>query len=202
MTASWLERWLIPFVLLLLVGATSWLLSRLDENDKTADRDDRHESDSFMEHLIRTTMDAEGKLKQRLQADYMEHFPHDDRTELVRPYLELYNTQGEPWQVRADHGQVSAHGKEILLKGQVHVWRNDAGGRREVEVLTNELRVLPEEEYAETRVAATLISPSSESRGIGMRFFMKEKRLALLSKVKTHYEGKNPFDDKDKPSDP
>jgi lipopolysaccharide export system protein LptC len=182
-----MERWLVPLALLMLVGASTWWLVHLEKREKGAARGP-HEPDSFMEGLTRTTMDANGRLKERLFADRMEHFPDDDSTELVRPRLELYNPEGIPWHVTAEHGWVEAHGDKALLKGHVRVWRKDPAGRPEVEVFTNQLQVYREGEYAETKAPTTIKSPTSVSHGIGMRYYLKEERLILLSKVKTHYE--------------
>jgi lipopolysaccharide export system protein LptC len=180
------ERWLVPLTLLMLVGTSTWWLSHLEKREKRAGRG-AHEPDSFMEGLTRTTMDKNGRLKERLLADRMEHFPNDS-AKLVRPHLELYNPKGIPWRVTADRGWVKANGKEALLKGQVRIWREDPAGRPEIEVFTSVLRVFREGEYADTKAPTTIKSPTSVSHGIGMRYYLKEERLILLSKVKTHYE--------------
>ncbi|MGI0015718.1 MAG: LPS export ABC transporter periplasmic protein LptC, partial [Nitrososphaera sp.] len=131
------------------------------------------------------------RLKNRIQADYIVHFPGDDSTKLLRPRLEIYNGNARPWHVTAERGWVNANHAVILLYGEVHVWRNDGKEERELEVITTNLRVLPKTEYAETNNAATIITPSSITNGIGMRANLGIERLELLSKIKSRYEVKS-----------
>jgi lipopolysaccharide export system protein LptC len=185
-----LNRWTIIGVLLLLVGVTGGWLMRLEEKPKDAAKEVRHVPDSYMEDFTRTDMDENGLVKRRLRAEYMRHFPDDDSTELLRPRLEIYNGGSKPWYATAKKGWVSADNELIHLFGEVHIWSNDAQGRRKVEVITEELHAWPQIEYAETDKAATIITPASITHGIGLRVYLGSERLELLNEVKTHYEVK------------
>lgn len=141
-----------------------------------------------MENFVRTTMDVDGRIETRLRASVMLHYPHDDSTRLTRPVLEMHNSRRRPWHITADHAITDADDDSIMLEGEVHIWRNGDSGMREVELVTTDLRVEPDSNYAETADPATIITSSAVTKGIGMRAYLAEDRLELLHEVKTRYE--------------
>ena len=149
------------------------------------------EPDAYMEYFVTVEMDDAGKPKRRLEADYMAFHP-DETTELSNPYYVFYQSEGEPWHVRSERGQVSADGDVVRLLGRVDIWRNDGTGDRELELRTEDLKVLPESEYGETREPVTIRTPTSTSTGVGMRVWLDERRIELLSQVRTHVDGRQP----------
>ena len=119
----------------------------------------------------------------------MAHFPDTDTHEFQRPYMIMYRDQGQlPWHVRSERGWLSASGDVMLLLGQVHIWRNDANGLNELDIKTEDLRVLPERDYGETDKQVLITTPTSQTRGTGMRAHLAESRLELLKDVHTRYE--------------
>ena len=61
-------------------------------------------------------------------------------------------------------------------------------GKREIHIETHDLRVLPREEYAETELPVSISTPESLTHATGMRAYLDESRVQLLSKVKTTIE--------------
>ena len=53
---------------------------------------------------------------------------------------------------------------------------------------TEDLKVLPREEYAETALPVSISTPESLTRGTGMRAYLAESRVQLLSNVRTKIE--------------
>lgn len=185
-----LKHWSIPLVLLFCVGVTAWLANRLDPERGAPRKAASHEPDSYMKEFTRTAMDENGNIKNRLRATLMTHFPDDDSSELVSPRLEIYNGDAKPWNVTADRAWASAHHDVILLYGPVNAWRPDDVGGREVEVITSDVRVLPETKYAESEHPTTITTAESVTHGVGMRARLGINRLELLERVKSRYERK------------
>ena len=183
--ASAVGTW-VPTVMLaaLAIVSTAWLL-QLGESDGRVERFNGHGPDLTMEEFEVTTMGEEGSPLRRLSAAYMAHFPDTGTKELTRPHLVVYRDQGEPWNVASERGWVSADNNELMLLGKVDIWRNSADGRREIHIETEDLRVLPDQEYAETELPVRLSTPESLTRGTGMRAYLGESRVQLLSQVKT-----------------
>lgn len=149
------------------------------------------EPDAYMEHFVTVEMDDAGKPKRRLEADYMAF--HSDRTvEFSNPCYVFYRAGEEPWHVCSERGRISADGDIVLLLGRVNIWRNNGSGAREIDVRTENLKVLPETGYGETGEPVKIRTPTSISTGTGMRAWLHERRIELLSRVRTHVDGRRP----------
>jgi len=190
-SAAAMSRWLLLATLALVVALSAWLTERLQRPASGTDRLS-HTPDFYMEHFVTTAMDATGAPKHRLTARRMEHFPDTDANEFDKPYIIFYRPGGPPWHVVSERGWTSGNNEVMLFLGEVHIWREGGEGVRAVDVVTQDLRVLPDSEYAETDKPAVIRTPTTESRGVGMRVYMDESRLELLSKVRTVYESQSP----------
>lgn len=174
--------------LLLVTVTTGWLLQRLTADKSEGRALKAHEPDYYMENFTQSRMNEQGKLHHRLSAELMLHYADDDSTELVRPVLAVYNEAPTPWQVRAEKGWVSANREIVLLTGEVHIWRDGSNGERELDVFTRDLRVRPDERYAETAKPTRIRGPGVLYHAVGMRAVFKENRLELLSRVRGRHE--------------
>lgn len=183
-------RWVPATVLLVLAIGSGWLLRQLQTTDEVQTGGPAHTPDFYLEEFTTTTMGESGKPDRVLKAARMVHYPDTDTHELTRPYMVLYHPERQPWHVESERGWVSAKGDVVLLLGKVHIWRDDEQGVLETEIRTRDLRVLPDSDYGETDKPVTIRAGRSESRGVGMRAFLDQDRLELLSQVHTVYEPK------------
>ncbi len=169
------------------VASTLWLVG-LGDQDGESKRFQGHAPDLTMEEFEVTTMGEDGSPLRRLSAAYMAYFTDTGTKELRRPHLVVYQEQAEPWHVASERGWVSAGNDVLMLLGKVDIWRDGPDGKREIHIETQDLRVLPREEYAETELPVSISTPESLTRGTGMRAYLGESRVQLLSKVKTTIE--------------
>ncbi len=182
------RRWILVFSLVTVALISGWFLDRLGQESEAPTRSANHEPDYYVENFTSTTMDENGFPRRRVTADYMAHFPDTDTHELANPLLVLYRESESPWYVRSERGWISSNQEVMLLLGKVHIWRNDSTGERELDIRTEDLRVLPNSDYGETDRLVIISTPTTESRGVGMRAFLDKSRLELLSQVHTVYE--------------
>lgn len=182
------RRWILFLSLAGVALLSGWLLQRLGQAPPVRQETGRHAPDYYVENFTSTTMDENGFPHRRVNADYMAHFPDTDTHELSRPYMVLYRESSPPWHVRSERGWVSSSGDVLLLLGKVHIWRNNSDGKRQMDIHTEDLRVLPDTNYGETDKLAIITTPGSESRGVGMRAFLDQSRVELLSQVHTRYD--------------
>lgn len=166
-----------------------WALSLLDFDLFAPSGEERHTPDFYMENFVTTKMDETGAVERRVEAEYMAHFPDTDTYEFQRPYMVMYGEKGEqPWYVRSQRGWLSSNGDVMLLLGKVNLWRNNADGVKELDMKTEDLRVLPEREYGETDKPVLITTENSQTSGVGMKAHMAESRIELLSNVRTRHE--------------
>lgn len=177
-------RWRIILILLPLTVISFWMLYQLEDERERAE-EETTVPDYTMTNLNSLNMDAKGQPETRLTADFMAHYESKNETELKQPKLEMFREDQPPLYVRADLGWVTSGNEVILLRGNVRFWEVNANGKTVLEVTTSEARVYPERDYAETDQAATLKTPDTSTDSIGMKAYMKENRIEMLSRVHT-----------------
>lgn len=181
-----MRRWSLVFLLVLLLGISMLLLDRVANNVRPATVDSDYRADATMENFTRWAMDEQGLPKSRLTARFMAHFPHDDSSEFDQPRVELYRTEGKPWHVIAERAWVNGSGEVMILYGEVTIWRENDDGSR-LKLLTRDLKVLLDNEYAETEHPVSLIDKSSVIDAIGMRADFSKSRIEFMDEVKSRH---------------
>ena len=190
MTLTFDPRAWLPFIALLALAAlTSWWQRSLEPPARDGDGGG---PDSVMEGYRATMMSAEGAPRHRLWGEVLTHFPGDDSTELEQPRLLVFRELGEPWLLASEQGWVSGDGELVLLSGEVRIRREGSEAAGPVAVDTRDLRVLPEEDFAETDQPAVIATDELTMAGTGMRAYLKDGRLQILEKVRSRYEKKTP----------
>lgn len=119
----------------------------------------------------------------------MRHYPDDDSTVLIRPHYTLYSQKQQTTQILSDTGRMSSHGEKVEFVDNVKVIRAATAGKGEMTVLTSFLRVIPDQELAETdRPVMILQAPHTVVHANGMQYYKKDGILNLYKGVKVHYE--------------
>lgn len=181
-------RWRIILVLLPLTAISFWVLYQLEGERERAGQAQKAVPDYTMTDLDSLNMNAQGKPETRLTADFMAHYESKNETELTQPKLEMFRAGEPPLYVTADQGWVTSGNEVILLRGNVRFWEPNEKGETILEVTTSEARVYPERDYAETDKAATLKTPDTSTDSIGMKAYLQEDRIEMLSRVHTTIE--------------
>lgn len=178
-------RWKIVIVLSLLAVGSTLLLNHLSEDTSTETVALRHDPDNYMHDLVTLTMNHDGSPKNKLYADYMAHYPDDNTTELINPKLEIFRLDKPPTVITAEKGWVTEDNEVILLSGNARLVQLDAAGNRELEIISSDVRVLMDQEYAETDRPATIFGKKTTIQATGMNAYLGENRLELLNNVYT-----------------
>jgi lipopolysaccharide export system protein LptC len=148
-----------------------------------------HEPDYYLKNFVATTMDVDGKPRRRLAADSMVHFPDDDSATLDRPRLELFTEHGRTWEISSTSGQVNPGGESIDLHGEVRISAVDGETESDrVEMLTSEMVVWPERQYAETESPVKIKFVGGVVDAVGMHADFKQRRMELQAEVRGIYE--------------
>ena len=180
------------YALLVLFALFSWwLVQYTDIAELIRPKKAAKSPDYFSKGYRKWEMDVDGKLKSRLTAVEMAHYPEYWATHTKKPVIEFVYENKPPWIIESETGTLSKDGKKLLLNGKVVIQRPEAPGFRQVIINTSNLKVNPETSYAETEAWSELISPPNITTGKGMKAVFKEPiHLELLSNVKGKYETK------------
>ncbi len=132
---------------------------------------------------------ADGKLHYELTADKVEHIKASDITLMTAPNMNLFRGSELPWKIRSERGEVSPGGVEVELIDKVRVERTDAKGRPTI-LTTSRLTVFPDKEYAQTQQAVRIDAANGVTTAQGMKAYMNDGRMLLLSNVRGQHEAR------------
>lgn len=182
------KRTLLLILLIIVAIGSAWYMNRLTVTESKNLSTQAVAPDYYLENFTTTSMDIDGKPKNRLQALYMAHYPDDDTSELLSPSMQFFRPGKRPMTVKSEKGWLTADNEVILLQGDVEIYEDDEFGQRTLQVETKNARVLPNQDYAETDEFTTIISGRLTITGTGMRAFLKDSRLEILNDVHTTIE--------------
>jgi lipopolysaccharide export system protein LptC len=141
----------------------------------------------YMEDFTTTSMDALGHPRMQLSAPHMAHFPSEDKTVLKQPNFIFHQTdKAQTWTVDADNGTLLEDGDVVLLEGHVFIKGRDQNNQ-EVTISTPALRVLPNEDYAESKDAVHITQGKHVLDAVGVKLYLDKQLLLLVSNVRGVY---------------
>lgn len=142
-------RLVVAFILGMLGLTAWWHYERTRSTEEVAAAGVRR-PDYTVERFTATRMNEEGRPRRRLAALELRHYPNDDSSELERPILTMFQPTTPPWVIRSETGSVSSGAEEVIFHGRVHIDRRAAADLRPVAIVTRELHVWPDTDYAQT----------------------------------------------------
>ncbi len=179
-----------PLVLATLLAViTFWINLTVEQQGPKIDGSNRHDPDYTMNNFVTTQTDVSGKLRYVLAAAEMVHYPDDDSTVLQRPRFTQYTTDKPYTQIEGLRAYVSSNGEEVELVDNVKVVRQAFEGKGEMQVLTEKLIILPNQDLVKTDSPVIITqAPKTVIHATGMVYDKKNQTVKLLKRVKVHYE--------------
>lgn len=176
------------FWLLLLLGGTTWLLEALEQQTRVPSNIQKgFVPDYAMVDFVSTATDESGQITYQLQAHLLKHYPVIN-TELSQPYLVFYQNGQPLWYVHAKQARVSVDGSTIYMPGKVWLWRYAANASDWLHMVGRNMLVKPAEAYAESHASVKLLTSNGVTDSTGLKMFMRNQQVDLLSQVKGYYE--------------
>ncbi len=183
-----LNRGILGLLAVALAAWFSWWGYRTAvEQARPATRPASSGPDAFMEAMVLSTLDRQGRLRHRLWAESARHYPQGDRTELERPRMAFYRNGRPGWRVEAARGVLLAGGDEVRLAGGVDFRHPGGDGRLPARGETDHLRLWPPRDYAETDAAVSYTNPRLRVNAVGLQAWLAKDRLRLRSQVHARY---------------
>jgi lipopolysaccharide export system protein LptC len=176
---------IIGFVVILLTWFVTSGGDNTEDEAKAMASNVNQQSDYGMTNFTMTIMDENGQPSRVIAGKEMTHFPKGDRTEIIDPTAHFIENQQDTWVITSKHGKTRGEGKLIKLTKDVVITRinND-----EIELRTDKLNIDTQQSTAYTDSAVTIISPTGETKSVGLHATLEEKTINLHSKVKGHYD--------------
>ncbi|MBO0491933.1 LPS export ABC transporter periplasmic protein LptC [Pseudomonas sp. Marseille-Q1929] len=131
----------------------------------------------------------DGKVQYEITSDKVEHLKTSEVTLLTNPDMNIYRGTEFPWHVTSKRGEVNPDGTEVELIDSVRVARTDDKNRDTV-ITSSRMTVFPQKQYAQTEQDVRIDGAGGVSTGKGMKAYLKESRIHLLSNVRGQYEAR------------
>ena len=177
--------WLPLLPLLALLAFVYWLDKQVQMEGAAASNIQRHDPDGIMDDFSAVKMDLKGVPSTYLSAKQMRHYPDHDTTELDLPKLTMLGAEHPPVHVTSLFGNVSSHGDEVIFRDNVVVTRDPVGVQSAMILRTEYLRVLPNQDWANTDKPVVLSDAYNTIHAIGLEMNNKTRILKLLSQVRS-----------------
>ena len=181
--------WFALLLLALLAALTVWIDHTVQPPPPKRDGSTRHDPDYIVSNFSSTRTDALGNPRHSLAGTEMRHYPDTETTELTQPFFTQYSLKKPAIQVQGERGLVTADGENVHFMDNVKVVRAATPQKGELTVLTEYLRVIPEQGLVQTDYPVTILqAPRTVVYATGMELYKKERILKLFNRVKVHYE--------------
>ena len=185
-------RFILFFTIVVIIAATSsWLLKRVELQPFDIVEPARHDMDYFLTNFNATIMNKEGTPHYILNGTRLEHFPDDGSIDITLPKINLFRDKLNPWKISSDKARILNKGKLVYLNGKVLMFRPQSNLESEIKLETSNLTIKTDLDYAETRDAVFIQMEKHQLKAVGMRVYLADGRLELLSKVDGIYNVTN-----------
>lgn len=139
-----------------------------------------HEPDSWGSAMVMLRTNETGVAISRIEGDYMEHFPDDDSYDIINPRA-LSIKPDQPTLVGTSQmATVLEQGNRIIMKKDAVVMRLASDVTDPLNVSSEEITLLMNEDLAYTDLPATAVRNRSTLKGVGMRYDNKTGELKVL----------------------
>jgi lipopolysaccharide export system protein LptC len=179
--------WLTLLPLLALLAFVYWLDKQVQQDVTASMNTQRHDPDVIMENFHATKMDLQGAPRFLLDAQQLRHYPDHDTTELELPNMTMLTAERPPVHMKGQHGNISSKGDEVIFRDDVYVLRDALAEQSPMTVRTQYLRVLPNQDLANTDKAVTIVDANNTVHAIGLEMDNKLRTMKLLSHVRSEH---------------
>ena len=131
----------------------------------------------------------DGNLQYEMTTDTVECLKSSKITLLTNPEITLYRDNKLPWCFTSKRGEVNPDGTQVILIDSVRIARTDEKNRNTI-ITSNQISVFPQQQYAQTDQEVRIEGAGVVSTGNGMKAYLKESRVHLLSNVRGQYEAR------------
>lgn len=130
------------------------------------------------------TFDAQGRLKQRLQATRMEQWSGEDAIRLLDPRLAAWREKGVSWQATARRGRLYDTNQPAVLQDEVVLSKTGSTDSNKLTLKTSHLLISPYGDRIETGHPVALQAGHWKFTADGLLAEFEPERLKLTGRVR------------------
>ncbi|WP_269531263.1 LPS export ABC transporter periplasmic protein LptC [Chitinimonas sp. BJYL2] len=177
----------LPLILLALLAGLALLLDRATYLPDIANGLRDKAPDLRIKDFRATAYGMDGKPLYVLTAEQMQHYPHDDHSELSQAHL-IRTLPGEPdLQVHADKARMASGAQQVHFEQNVRMLRDAAPDLPAMQLSTSRLTLDTQRGSAQSDAPTQLLHGGDRLNTTGFDYDHRQARLALRAKVKIRY---------------
>jgi len=187
--------WLAVILLGITTMGTIWVMEviRRNADDEQNRSSARSAPDYYVEKFNFIRLSNNGKANYHITGDSLVHLPRTDNIEIKHPQINSFDQNRPPLHLRADLAIVAQKSTLVTPKrdhDEVHLYDNVSMERPEglssqfVQVKSDYLLLLPDEDIVKTDKPISITTGKSTSTATGMLANNSTQHLSLLSKVR------------------
>jgi len=138
-----------------------------------------HEPDAWGQRIVMLRTDPKGLPINRLEGDYMEHFPDDDSYEITQPRATGLRADNPVTIGTANKAVIDQDGLRITLHGNARLHRVPDAERDALDVYSEQIVLLTDQDQAHTDLPAEVQQGRSRMNGTGMRYNNRTRQLVV-----------------------
>ncbi|MDI9818353.1 MULTISPECIES: LPS export ABC transporter periplasmic protein LptC [unclassified Legionella] len=186
MNAAKQAFWL--FCTLIALACSGWYFASSSPKIKLDDKTLSQSPDTIVSNLTVRRFDETGKLVNYMQTPEMQHIPADNVHLLKTPRITIVQPGQSPWKISSNHAKAIHGGNKIIFIENVIIHQNKGERSQESTLKTERLTYFPKRKLALTKLAVSFEQPGSIVHSTGMRAYLDDKRVQLLSRTHAIYK--------------
>lgn len=186
---SWMHHPKVVFLgalLSVLIVIVVWVYA-LQESPSSPHRNDMRVPDHTFEDVTLTNIDVSGTPMYRIETPKMSHYADDDSAELESPTMQIFRDNAPPLTVHSQQAWIASGRSEILLRGEVKIFRPELDSRSTLTIETKNLRLFPEEQTATTDESVLAYTAAYRLQGVGASINLNKGHLRVHNQARGLY---------------
>lgn len=179
--------WLL--ITILSLAFSGWYFSgttkapRLDEHTLSTT------ADMIIHQLTVHQFDVKGQLTHVLKTPLLHHMTSKNTHWLKNPYILIIQPNEPAWEIRAQQATSIHGGQQVTFNKQVSIHQDQAKDAHTLEstLKTEAITYFPKDKIATTPLDVTYERPGNIVHSTGMKAYLAEKRVVLLSQARGTY---------------
>jgi lipopolysaccharide export system protein LptC len=177
--------WLLAAILSL--SFSGWYFSGTTKKPRLDEKTLSTTADMIIYNLTVQQFDAGGQLINALETPLMHHIPSKNTHWLKNPHVSITQQNEPAWEIQAQQATAIYGGQQITFNKQVVIHQAKNESTQESTLKTESLTYFPKKKFATTSLAVIYERPGSIVQSTGMKVYLAEKRVVLLSQARGTY---------------
>jgi len=177
----------LMFIVIISMSLSGWyfaspsIVVRLDKQTLSTT------TDLIINDLTVHQFDDAGKLVNYLQTPLMKHTPEKNTHWLKTPHIMAIQQKEAHWDIHSEEATSINNGQQITFEKNVVISKKEDNKQNESTFKTEEITYYPKEKLAITKKEITYIESGNKIQATGMKAYLDEKRIQLLSQARGTY---------------